>query len=272
MGRVEFTKAQASGNDFIIIDRIGTRVDVAPEKMTGLAKDLCRRKWSIGADGLIVIEPSDAADFRFRIINPDGSEADMCGNGARCAALYASTRGIASGSMKFETGAGIIDAEVNGDIIKVRLTEPKDIKWNFCLMIHKCPYMVNFVNTGVPHVVHFVDDLESIDVAEIGSSIRFHEEFSPGGTNTDFVKVVGRNTIKVRTYERGVEDETHACGTGVVASALIAAESEKFQSPITVETWGGETLKVYFDRENERFSRVFLEGKAELLYSGTKDI
>lgn len=262
--KMRFTKAVATGNDFIIID---ARRD--PVRQPGrLAKKLCDRKSTIGADGLLLLEGSKRADFRMRIFNPDGSEAEMCGNGSRCAALYASRRGVASATMTIDTLAGILRAVVKGDTVKVMLTEPKEIRWNFCLMIHKCPYKVSFVNTGVPHVVHFVDDLDSVDVKNIGSYMRSHGEFAPSGTNADFVKIAGARSIKVRTYERGVEDETLACGTGSVASALIAAEAERMASPISVETRGGEKLKVYFDKVDGNFKNVYLEGNASLVFDG----
>jgi diaminopimelate epimerase len=254
----------ATGNDFIIVDNRRGALK-GPAKA---AKRLCSRKRSVGADGLLAIERSRAADFTMRIFNSDGSEAEMCGNGSRCAALYAATRGIAPKRMRIETVAGILDASVSGSSVKVMLTEPKDIRWNFCLMIHKCPYKLSFMNTGVPHVVHFVDDLDSVDVRDIGSHLRSHDEFSPAGTNADFVKVLGKSEIGVRTYERGVEDETLACGTGSVASALIAAEAEKMPSPITVRTRGGEKLKVYFKLDEGRFSNVYLEGDAKLVFDG----
>jgi diaminopimelate epimerase len=205
-----------------------------------------------------------------RIFNPDGSEAQMCGNGSRCIALYAYKKKITSSSMDIETLAGIISASVNGDNVKVKLTEPKDIQWNLCLMIHECPYKVNFANTGVPHVIHFVKDIENISVKELGSSMRYHADFSPEGANVDFVRIADRNKkkIQVRTYERGVEDETLACGTGAVASAIIAAEAEDISSPITVETRSGEMLKVHFEMVKGDFKNVYLEGKAQLVYEG----
>ena len=206
-----------------------------------------------------------------RVFNPDGSEAEMCGNGSRCVALYAADKKIAQTEMTIETVAGVLNAAVNGDMVRVRLTEPKDIKWNFCLMINKCPYRLNFVNTGVPHVIHFVEDLEKVDVKNLGSHMRNHGEFSPEGTNADFVKVLGKNNIKIRTYERGVEDETLACGTGAVASAIISAEAEKMQSPVTVETRSGEKLKVYFELIEGNFRNVYLEGAAKLVYEGEMD-
>ena len=267
---IKFTKAVATGNDFIIVDNMREALDI---KFPALAKKLCDRKRAIGADGLLVIEPSKTADFRMRIFNPDGSEAEMCGNGSRCVALFAAAKKITKSTMTIETKAGMLDADVKGDIVKVKLTDPKDIKWNFCLMINKCPYQVNFVDTGVPHVIHFTDDLEKVDIQNIGSYIRNHDEFSPEGTNADFVKVVNRHTIKIRTYERGVEDETLACGTGAVASAIISAEAEKMSSPVTVETQSGEKIKVYFEMIEGNFKNVYLEGKAQLVYEGvTNDI
>jgi diaminopimelate epimerase len=264
MKTIKFTKAVATGNDFVIIDNRSGSV----KSLSQLAKRLCSRTQAVGADGLLVVEHSKKADFKMRIFNRDGSEAEMCGNGSRCIALYAATKKIAKSSMTIDTLAGILKAGVKGDVVKVMLTEPKDIRWNFCLMIHECPYKLSFVNTGVPHVVHFVDDLEKIDVKTAGASLRYHGEFSPAGTNADFVKIVDKRNIKIRTYERGVEDETLACGTGSVASAIIAAETEKMTSPVTVETRTGEKLKVYFDKIEGDFKNVYLEGKAKLVYEG----
>jgi len=263
--KIKFTKAVATGNDFIIIDNRAGEIKIS---LAALAKRLCDRKYAIGADGLLVIEPSKKCDFRMRIFNPDGSEAEMCGNGSRCVALYAKEKKIAKSEMKIDTVAGTLNATVKADIVKVKLTEPRDIKWNLCLTIEKCPYRLNFVDTGVPHVVHFVEDLEKVDVKNLGSHIRHHGEFGPAGANADFVKVVDAHNIKVRTYERGVEDETLACGTGSVAAAIIAAESEKMPSPVTVETRSGEKLKVYFDIIDGNFRNVYLEGKAKLVYEG----
>ena len=260
---IKFTKAVATGNDFIIVDN---RKSVLGRDIPVIARRLCDRKLSVGADGLLAIEKSGAADFKMRIFNPDGSEAEMCGNGSRCVALYAVTKKIAGRNMTIDTLAGILKASVKADVIKVKLTDPKEIKWNMCLMIHKCPYKLHFTNTGVPHVIYFTDDLDKVNVKEIGASLRYHEEFAPAGTNANFVKVTGKDAIQVRTYERGVEDETLACGTGSVASAIIAAEQEKMTSPVTVETRSGEKLKVYFDMIGGEFRNVYLEGKATLVF------
>lgn len=269
MRGVKFTKAVATGNDFIILDRARTKRGPGPGDLADFAKAVCERRRSVGADGLLVIERSKGADFRMRIFNPDGSEASMCGNGSRCAALYARRSGIVKKShMRIETLAGILRAQVKGDVVRVRLTDPKDIRWNFCLTIRQCPYKVSFAHTGVPHVVHFVDDIDRIDVKSLGASMRYHEDFSPAGANVDFVEVVDGGAIKVRTYERGVEDETLACGTGVVASAVIAAESEKLKSPVIVYTKGAEKLKVFFDVADGEYRNVYLEGVARLAFEG----
>jgi len=265
---IKFTKSVATGNDFIIIDN---REYILKGDPAGIAKKLCDRRYGIGADGLLLVEKSSSADFKMRIFNSDGSEAEMCGNGSRCVALYAHAKKIAPANMKIETMAGILNANVRGEHVKVKLTDPKDIQWNLCLMIHECPYKVNFANTGVPHVIHFVDDLEAVEVKKLGLKMRYHEEFSPHGANVDFVKITdkNKNEIAVRTYERGVEDETLACGTGAVASAIISAEAEKLVSPVTVETRSGEILKVYFEFQEGSFKNVYLEGKARLVYEGS---
>ena len=266
MKTLTFTKSVATGNDFIIVDDRRKRLPARPAE---LARQLCDRRRAIGADGLLVVGPSAKADFRMRIFNPDGSEAEMCGNGSRCVALYARTKKIAPAHMSFETRAGIIEGTVQGDLVKVKLSDPKDIKWNLCLMIDRCPYTVDVINTGVPHVIHFVNDIDTIDVKNLGKEMRYHEAFSPAGSNVDFVKIDGKNTIRVRTYERGVEDETLACGTGAVASAIIAAEAEKMTSPVTVRTQSGEKLTIYFETAHGGFKNVYLEGEAALVFEGT---
>jgi diaminopimelate epimerase len=264
---MKFTKAVATGNDFIIIDN---RELFLKNGLSELAKKLCDRKYGIGADGLLLVEKSKGCDFKMRIFNPDGSEAQMCGNGSRCIALYANIKKIAPANMKIETLAGVIEASVKQDEVKVRLTEPKEIQWNLCLMINECPYKVDFLDTGVPHVIHFVNDLDSVDIKNLGPKMRYHKEFSPNGANVDFVKIIDKDSsrIAVRTYERGVEDETLACGTGAVASAIIAAESEDLKAPVTVETKSKESLKIYFDIVEGNFKNVYLEGKAQLVYEG----
>ena len=263
---INFFKMSGSGNDFILIDNRDQ--SLALENIAEFVRTICERKVSVGADGLIIIENSRRADFRWRFFNADGSEVDMCGNGARCAARFACIKGIAKEKMSFETGAGIIYAEVRGDTVKVRLTDPHAMKANISVMIDGKQIEVNFVNTGVPHAVLFVHDLDRYDVFNIGRQIRYHKEFQPEGTNANFMEVIDRHTIRIRTYERGVEDETLACGTGAVASALMSSSRELVESPVDVKVKSGETLKIYFDKKDQSFEDIYLEGKANVVYEG----
>ncbi len=192
----------------------------------------------------------------------------MCGNGARCAARFAYLLGIAGERMSFETGAGIIDAEVRGDIVKVRLTDPHTLVMDDQIRIENQLLTVHSINTGVPHAVHFLRDLDGFDVFTTGRAIRTHDHYQPAGTNANFVAVVDDHTLRVRTYERGVEDETLACGTGSVASALIAARKGFVQSPVDVRVQSGELLRIYFEKTAEGFRNVYLEGKAKVVYQG----
>ena len=222
----------------------------------------------MGADGLFIIEKSEKVDFRWRFFNADGSEAAMCGNGARCVARFAYLTGIAGARMSFETGAGIIDAEVRGDIVKVRLTDPYALALDEQIRIDNQILTVHSINTGVPHAVHFLRDLEGFDVFTTGRAIRTHEHYRPAGTNANFVAVVDDHTLRVRTYERGVEDETLACGTGSVASALIAARKGLVASPVDVRVQSGEFLRIYFEATADGFTKVYLEGKVKVVYQG----
>ena len=263
---IEFFKMSGSGNDFILIDnRQGT---LAVGNVVEFVKSVCERKVSVGADGLIIIEPSDRVDFRWRFFNADGSEVEMCGNGGRCAARFAYLMGIAGEKMSFETVAGIIDAEVRGDVVKLRLTDPRDLVMNDQIQIKNQTLFVHSLNTGVPHVVHFVRDPDGFDVFNTGRAIRYHEHYQPAGTNANFVSVLDSHTLRVRTYERGVEDETLACGTGSVASALIAARKGQVESPVDVRVQGGELLRIYFEMTSDGFAKVYLEGKAKVVYQG----
>jgi diaminopimelate epimerase len=263
---IEFYKMSGSGNDFILIDnRDGS---LAVGDMAAFVKSVCRRKVSVGADGVIVIEPSDRVDFRWRFFNADGSEAEMCGNGGRCAARFALLKGIAGQKVRFETGAGIIDAEVRGSVVKLRLTDPRDAVMDERIQVGEQTLCVHRINTGVPHVVHFTDHLEGLDVFNTGRAIRHHEHYRPAGTNANFAAVVDGHTLRIRTYERGVEDETLACGTGAVASALIAARKGFVEPPVDVRVQGGETLRIHFERSEAGFTRVYLEGETTVVYQG----
>lgn len=269
----------ASGNDFVVIDHklnpACRQAGTTDQRLKKLARCLCDRKFGIGADGLLVLEKTKQANVRMRIFNADGSEAQMCGNGARCVAFLAKSKII-----KIETKAGIIESEVIGDNIKVKLTDPKNLKLNLLIKINGRLLRANFINTGVPHTVIFTEGLEKIDAVNLGRQVRYHRNFSPAGTNVDFVEILNNSSIKVRTYERGVEDETLACGTGSVAAALLttylayrqAGNLRLTTNKISVHTQSGEILKVYFNRAGNNFKNVWLEGKAKIVYKGVYDV
>lgn len=266
MSEIPFYKMSGSGNDFIIIDN---RRSVAPFKdLSDFAAQVCRRKMSVGADGLILLEASDCADFRWRFFNSDGSIAEMCGNGARCAARFAFLNGIAGENMRFETLAGIIGAQVLGDQVRIRMTDPSDLVLADELETGQERIVYNSINTGVPHVVIEVDDLEAVAVTSLGRRIRRHSRFAPAGTNVNFMAPLPDASWAVRTYERGVEDETLACGTGIAAAALVLAAARSLASPIRLKTRSGTWLKVYFTREAESFKELYLEGDARIVYQG----
>jgi len=257
-----------SGNDFIVMDNRDGMIsenDYAP-----YATMLCNRRHGVGADGVILVAKSDTFGFCMRIINADGSEAEMCGNGARCIARYAFEHGIAQRDMRFETRAGEIRATVFNDVVKVNMVTPYDLRQNIALTLPDNTHVTaHHLNTGVPHTVLFVDDVAPIDVKSIGRVIRYHEAFAPRGTNVNFVQVVGPHALRVRTYERGVEDETLSCGSGSTASALIAALEKSVVSPVAVTTHGGEILTIYFEREkHDAFRNVFLEGTVRTVFEG----
>lgn len=255
-----------TGNDFILVDN---REEKVPEdKMSFLAARTCRRRESVGADGMIFIVDSDKYDFDWKFFNSDGSEAEMCGNGGRCTARFALIKGIAGGSMTFGTLAGPISAEVSGRTVKVLMPVPTGLKADIDLPLEEGWMSADFVNTGVPHVVLLVDDIKKVPVNERGSVIRYHSMFQPAGTNVNFMSVKGKDHLYVRTYERGVENETLACGTGSIASSLIANLRGLVESPVTVTTSGGEELKIHFEKEGDVFSRVWLEGGTSIIYKG----
>ena len=267
---IGFTKMSGTGNDFIIIDHRQACIGEADQ--AEFARRVCRRTFSIGADGLILIEPSDSADFSWRFYNSDGSVAAMCGNGARCAARFAYMNGIAGKTMSFATRAGIVSAEIQEDesLVKVQLTSPSPIKGGVKIPILDKELEVFSLDTGVPHAVIFTERLEEFPVVEFGRRIRFHPHFQPAGTNVNFVQMLPDQQLYVRTYERGVENETMACGTGAVASALVAALTQAVRSPVQIRTSGGEYLSVYFDEiQDSTAQKVFLQGPARTIFSGS---
>jgi len=273
--RIHFFKMTGSGNDFIVIDNRKRLIDA--DNCQEFVRQACRHKLSVGADGVILIENDSEVDFRWRFFNADGSEAEMCGNGSRCAARFAFLTGIVDKPrMAFRTLAGIIKAELLDIKVKVQMTTPHGLSMDLKVEADGRTFNLDFVNTGVPHAVWFAADekeLASTDVRRWGRALRFHPHFQPAGTNVDFVYVRDPQHIAVRTYERGVEGETLACGTGAIASALIPAARGLTVSPVEVQTSGGELLTIYFQVSRDpqlvddiQFKEVFLEGEARVAY------
>lgn len=264
---IPFTKMSGTGNDFIIIDH--RRPFLADREIPGFVRSVCQRSFSVGADGLILVEDHPDADFRWHFFNADGSRAEMCGNGARCAARFAHEKKIAPARMRFITDAGPIEAEVLDGRVKLRLTRPMDLRQNLLVEFDGREMEIHHINTGVPHAVRIVGNSDATEVAEWGRQIRFHPLFAPAGANVNFVEPLGPSALKVRTYERGVEAETMACGTGAVAAAIIGALQGLVSPPVTVTTSGGARLIVHFSLVNGTgVADVFLEGPARIVYEG----
>jgi len=262
---VEFAKMCGCGNDFIVVDN---RDDVLPCARDAFARRHCRRRLDIGADGVLLLERSDDCDFRMRIFNADGSEAEMCGNGARCAAMFARRRNIAGAAMTMQTLAGPVAAQIIGDEAVIGMGHVADIRLDMELDVEGRSVRVCFAEVGVPHVAVFVPDVDAAEVDALGRAIRYHEAFAPRGTNVNFVQVVTRDQIRVRTYERGVEAETMACGTGSIASAVLSHLHGHTAPPVRVETRGGP-LKINFRSQPDGIHDITLEGDAVIVCEGT---
>ncbi|MBL0732387.1 MAG: diaminopimelate epimerase [Desulfosarcina sp.] len=266
MEKINFLKLSGSGNDFIIIDN---RKNIIEENnLPDFIKKVCRRKMSVGADGFILIEDTDTADFKWRFYNSDGSIAEMCGNGARCAARFALLNNIAGKKMVFETMAGRVTAILNQDTVKIGMPDPFDIRIEYPIALSDGSLMLSSINTGVPHVVIIKENIDDIDVIKTGKEIRFHKEYAPAGTNVNFAVQLDMDLIGIRTYERGVEDETLACGTGSIASALVMAGLKGIKSPVRVKTKSGGILVIHFKKTSDKFTDIFLEGDARVIYQG----
>lgn len=266
---LRFTKMNGAGNDFVLIDNRLGDLRLAAEQIS----KICDRHRGVGADGVLILErAANGADFRMRYYNADGGEAEMCGNGARCFARYASRVAGPAEKLSFETPAGVIGATLQGELVCLNMSEPKDLKLGLTIPLPDQQLSAHFVNSGVPHVVVPVDDLEKVDVRGVGSAVRHHDLFVPKGANVNFLKQRGDKAISIRTYERGVEDETLACGTGVVASALIFAALQDVEGPIGVLVRGGNELQVAFDRAGDQFQNVTLTGPADFVFEGTIEV
>lgn len=260
-----FYKMQGSGNDFIVIDnRNGS---ISPAAMPNWATALCPHAFSIGADGLIFIESDDSgrAATRWHFYNADGSRAEMCGNGSRCATLLAHLLGMAPAEHLMLTDAGTVHARVFPEAgeVEVQLTPARDLTLDFDLDLGGESFTAHFANTGVPHAVIVSPDVKALDVKRLGAQVRHHARFAPAGTNANFIQVVSRTELLLRTYERGVENETYACGTGAAASVAVAHALGLCEPRARVTTSGGEVLEI-----GVHGTDIFLRGKAQLVYRG----
>ena len=264
---VRFWKLEGAGNDFLGLDGRAGGFKLKRQQIA----DLCDRRRGVGADGVLVVEKPKVrgADFRMRYYNSDGGEAEMCGNGARCFALLArAVSGRKGNVLRIQTQAGLVTLQIRGQEVQVSMTEPTKLRLGRKLVVAGRKLAVDFLNTGVPHAVLFVRSVRSIDVAKQGRAIRYHSAFAPSGTNVNFVEIGRGNRIHVRTYERGVEGETLACGTGVVASSILSNLRRGLRSPILVTTRGGDNVRVGFSMENGHARKVTLQGPARIVYTG----
>ena len=250
MQKLSFYKYQGTGNDFVMVDNRSEDLKVSK----ALVRQLCDRRFGIGADGLILIENKEGCDFEMVYYNSDGSQS-LCGNGSRCAVRFAEFLGIVSGSTRFMTIDGVLTAEINPESIRLKMPDVNKVE---------TAGKDYFIHTGSPHYIQFVDKVKDFDVFENGKSLR---DFKKDGTNVNFVEKTGENSIFVRTFERGVEDETLSCGTGVTACAL-ACGYLGFKGPVAVQTLGGQ-LSVNFEKSNDsQFQNIYLEGPAEFVFEG----
>lgn len=268
---LSFTKMNGAGNDFVLVDNRARSIALTKEQIARL----CDRHRGIGADGLLAVEPSeDGADFRMRYYNADGGEVEMCGNGARCFARFVNRlHDFKLPSVTFETMAGVIGAEFLGAQVRLRMSDPHSLALSEMLPVNGRDLVVHSLNTGVPHAVVFVDDLETVDVRGDGAALRYHERFAPKGTNANFVKATGPGQIAIRTYERGVEDETLACGTGTVACAILHHLLTGEAAPIGVLVRGGDVLTIGFENSSDGvFTNVTLTGPGDFVFDGTIEV
>ncbi|MBU1694536.1 MAG: diaminopimelate epimerase [Verrucomicrobia bacterium] len=266
--QIAFWKMHGAANDFIVAD--DRTMSFPVDDRDWLIRIMARRT-GVGAEGVLLIQPSKQSDFRMRFFNPDGGEVDMCGNGARCIARLAHEIGAAPRQMRIETRAGLIRAEVDGEQVLLHLTEPRDWRLNQRMDVAGQVLEAHSVNSGVPHVMVEVNDLDSVNVTELGRALRYHSAFAPGGTNANFVQITSPQSLRLRTYERGVEAETLACGTGIVACGLLAGRLGKVRPPVSVLTAGGDRLEVNYTPTDDGATDVTLRGPALHVFQGTLD-
>ena len=268
--RIAFTKMNGAGNDFVLIDNRDGSIRLGGDQV----RLLCDRQRGVGADGLLLLEPKSngVADWRWRFFNSDGSVAEMCGNGARCFAAFARDITRSTAGISFETPAGIVRAAFVNGLVAVTLPAPRGLRPHQTLQVNGAEFVAHSLHIGVPHAVIFVDDADKAMAEDRGRAIRAHPHFAPAGTNVNFVEVLRPGSLRIRTYERGVEGETLACGTGAAASAMIASHIRRIPPPISVKVQGGDFLTIDFKTTESGFDDVQLTGPAETVFTGEIEI
>jgi len=267
--KLKFTKMHGAGNDFVMID---DRVGAVPWEDHFLMAALAARRTGVGCEGIILLQHSDKADFRMRFLNPDGTEVEMCGNGSRCAAAFAHAVGASGKALTMETMCGLVDAQLTGKGVCVWMPEPTKRNYGIEIKIGGETVTGHFINTGVPHFVVPVPNVNNVNVQELGRALRLHAVFAPEGTNVDFVSFRAPNRMTMRTYERGVESESGACGTGAIACAVVAVETMQFTLPAKIKTSSGYDLTVDGDWRRQKCTGLTLTGPVKFVFTGEIDL
>lgn len=265
MSSLPFSKYSGCGNDFVIVDN---RKKDFPTENHKLIQHICERRLGIGADGLILLEKGISTEFKMRIFNSDGFETEMCGNGLRCFVRFLQHSGFGNGPFKIESMKQNHFCVIEGDMVTIEMSDPTEIKWDLTLALDQNRVLAHYLDTGVPHVVIFTSPISDVDVQTLGSEIRHHPSFKPRGSNVNFVEVEDNEVIHIRTFERGVEAETLACGTGATAAAITAAKCYGLHSPIAVKTKSQDLLYISFEQNEGIFEKITLTGPAERVFTG----
>lgn len=269
--KTQFTKMQGAGNDFVVFDNRDGKLALTEEDVCRI----CDRRFGIGADGILLLEAAPDTEHQARMVyyNADGSRGEMCGNGARCFTAFALARQVGKdGELRFLSDAGSLTARARDGVYVIQMTPPVDLDLHVEVPLKAGPATVHSINTGVPHVVKFVEDLAAVAIREEGSELRHHPRFAPKGANVNFARLESGNQLRIRTYERGVEDETLACGTGVTATAIVAHLLHNIHPPIAVRVAGGDLLTIDFRKAGGQVTDVTLSGPAKVVFTGTLDL
>lgn len=266
--RWPFVKYTGCGNDFVLFDNRKGEIALSHP----IIQKICHRQNGIGADGVILLENSSEADFKIRIFNSDGSEAEMCGNGLRCLIKFIQSLVGDRPSYCIETADSQLQASLAGNDVTVEMKASEAINWSAPISYGTTSYHAHYLNTGVPHAVIFMEKINGIDLQTLGSYIRSHAHFAPHGANVNIAQIISNQEIRIRTYERGVEAETLACGTGATAVALAAAYQYNLKSPISIITTSKESLIIGFKMKNNNFVNVTMTGPAVCTFEGIIDL